>query len=81
MTWNHRVFAQPDGNDGDVWYTIREAYYEDGKDRPNIWSMQADGVGGNSIAEMRDTLQRMLRALDTPILELENAGKEGERLK
>jgi len=72
INWNHRVFRQPDKSTGS-WYTIREAYYDDDG---NVDSFTADiiGVCGESIADMKETLQRMKNCLDKPVIELDENG-------
>lgn len=79
-TWNHRVmrhkhtFAESD--ETEVSLAIHEVYYKDKS--VDDCKVSADDVGytespvavvGESIEELRDTLQRMLKALDKPVLE------------
>jgi hypothetical protein len=47
------------------WYEICEVFYEEGEP----W-LRTDGisVSGNNIDELRETLERMLKCLDNPIL-------------
>ena len=65
MTWNHRVVKFSEDED---YFAICEMYYdEDG----NPWAHTEDGVrvSGNSVEELRETLQRMLDCLDKPVLD------------
>ena len=64
-TWNHRVMLHAKADAGDDYYVVTEVHYDDGMPR-----LYADGatVGGNSIEELRETLECMLRALEQPIL-------------
>lgn len=61
ISWNHRVVEFENG-----WLEIAEVYYE-GDD---VIGHTASGVRvcGNSIDELRSTLQRMLDCLDKPIV-------------
>jgi hypothetical protein len=66
MTWNHRIIRR-NGRD----LAIHEVYYNEAGD-PDMVTNDATGIYGETIDELRETLQRMLRALDTPILEYES---------
>ena len=67
MTWNHRVFKTklPTGED---WFDIRETYYGTGP-KGISWTVEPCAPGGETIDELREELNRMLRALEYPILE------------
>lgn len=69
--WNHRVikhvYDTPDGDQA-VWYNIHEVYYnEDG----TIWAHTENPTAGHgeTIEELRESLERMLKCLEFPILE------------
>ena len=68
MVWNHRVFkeTQPGGT---PWYTIREVYYPKIGGKPDSWTADAIAAGGETVEELRDELQRMLRATEQPVIE------------
>lgn len=66
VTWNHRVIVRKDGRD-QQYYGIHEVYYKK-NNKPDMATENAVGVIGDSIPELRETLERMLRALDTPVL-------------
>lgn len=70
MSWNHRVvkriYPEPSG---ETFYQIHEAYYGL-EDKPLI-TTEPKALVGESIDELRETLQRMLRALDKPVLDYE----------
>jgi hypothetical protein len=66
VTWNHRVVRHFSETEGE-WLGIHEAFY--GLDDKVVWTNDPVGVTGGSIAELRETLERMLRCLDAPILE------------
>lgn len=81
-TWNHRVmrhkYASPESGETEVMLAIHEVYYKD-KSRDDR-KVTADDVGytenpvsvtGESIEDLRETLQLMLKALDKPVLEYE----------
>ena len=62
MPWNHRVIKL---NISDNYYKISEVFYnKDG----SIFSYTNTGVGGESIDDIRETLEWMLECLDKPIL-------------
>jgi hypothetical protein len=58
-------------NDGEHWLEIKEVFYED--DKPQYYTSAL--VNGETASEVRETLTRMLSALDNPVLTLT---KEGE---
>ncbi len=63
--WNYRVLKTKDGEDD--WYQIHEVYYDkDGK--VEGWTKNGAIVAGNTLDEVRDSLERMLKALDKEIL-------------
>ncbi len=72
MTWNHRVVRRVYDLPGSVTthYEIREVYYDD--DKPNACTEDPVGVCGESVNEIRETLERMAHALDKPVLEYDD---------
>jgi hypothetical protein len=64
-SWNHRVVRFKGDED---WYEICEVYYEEDG---SVFAHTAKGVSvcGENIAELRETLERMLRCLDQDILD------------
>ena len=83
MNWNYRLIdmsAKNDGEhwleikevfDGEHWLEIKEVFYE--RKRPKGYTSAL--VGGEDAGEVRETLVRMLAALEKPVLTLT---KEGE---
>jgi hypothetical protein len=66
MTWNHRVFRVAHEN-GEVGYGFRETFYaEDG--HVEGWTENDIAPYGESPDELRTCLERMIRALDLPVL-------------
>ena len=69
--WNHRVMRHKDksGLDMPDYLQIHEVYYRDGK----IWCWTEDGisVGGDSIEEIKQTLEWMEKCLEQPILDFD----------
>jgi hypothetical protein len=65
--WNHRVVKKHYPETDETFYTIHEAHYNDNGD---LYGYTEGGVDpcGESIEELRETLNRMLRALDQPVL-------------
>lgn len=62
MTWNYRVMRHGNG-----WLAIHEVHYFDDGKGMNCTVRPVD-VSGESIEELRGDLERMMRALDEPIL-------------
>jgi tetrahydromethanopterin S-methyltransferase subunit H len=64
--WNLRVVkqVQPDGSE---WYTVREVHYND-DDSIYAYTVDAVGVAGESIEELRQYVQWILDCLDKPVL-------------
>ena len=74
MVWNHRVIRHE--KDGEIWYAIHECFYEDPEDDSTIsWTENEIAPIGDDPDSLRRTLERMLRALERPILVI-----DGERL-
>ena len=69
MSWNHRVIFDKDTG----LYSIHEVYYVDGE---NI-GMTENPVHAQeeSVDDLEETLRRMLRACQMPVLESEFADK------
>ena len=65
-TWNHRVVKTQDG--AEVCYGIHEAYYDDNGEVVT-WTVRPVPVAGNSIQDLRKTLEQMLECLDKEIID------------
>ena len=70
--WNHRLFKQPDGFSGE-WYSIREVHYKDNGEI-YAYSAEADGIGGECVADIEEILEWMKNCLGKPIIELDENG-------
>jgi hypothetical protein len=76
MYWNHRVVRRvwhPGTDREETTYAIHEVFY--GLSKKPIPTADPIDVSGESVEELRETLQRMLRALDKPVLDYKT-GKE-----
>lgn len=76
MSWNHRVFkhkhVEPDGREY-FSYGIHEAYYLD-RTRADVvsnYTPEAERVEGDSLEDLKWTLESMLKALNKPVLDYE----------
>lgn len=73
MSWNHRVvrkeYTYPDGY-VEVSYGIHEVFYVEGETSLAFTTNPVAPVG-ESVEELRITLERMLRALDKPVIDYE----------
>lgn len=86
MSWNYRVMRHVypaekcvSGEDY-IYYTIHEVYYGT-KDNPDAlsWSTNPDWPQAESVEELRDELNRMLAALDKPVLEYGDEIRESDK--
>lgn len=76
-TWNHRVVRRYRQGPGGVhysWLEVTEVHYTGGKPRAFAVEMRAPSSGGDpddngSLDELHETLERMLKCLDRPILD------------
>ena len=81
--WNYRVIRSEYSGSAD-WYTIREVHYPDGADPAQAtvkglaYSRNPSPPGGETLAELEDSLRLMLEALRKPVLE--DARDLGEEL-
>lgn len=66
MYWNHRVVQYRNDLDGDPYYEIVECHYND--DGGIVGYTEGVSVGGDSVAELYESLEYMKRALDKPVL-------------
>ena len=63
--WNHRVMRREHEN-SEPTYGIHEVYYKQGK--ADMWTDDPVEVTGDDIQELKQTLERMILALEKPIL-------------
>lgn len=82
MPWNYRVLRHkhlPVGTVSiDYTYEIHEVYFDEGQEAaPYRGSCTKDAVtvGGESLSELRGVLERMIEALDKPVLDYDEFGK------
>jgi hypothetical protein len=65
MGWNHRVMKHKDREDD--FFTIHEVYY-DKEGKVYGYTTKGSSAGGNSLQELREDLERMLKSLDKEVL-------------
>ena len=65
MTWNYRILAHKEG-DG-MYLQIHEVYY-DKEGKPNAYTDNFAGVGGDSLKDINWSLEKMKEATNAPIL-------------
>lgn len=63
--WNHRVVKQTDGDE--TWFGIHEVFYDE--EQGTGWTENAVSVIGQSVDDLRWVLEKMLLALDKPVIE------------
>ena len=66
-TWDYRVVRKT-SEDGDEWLGVQEVYYDDETGKPMAHTTDLEVVG-DSIADIRKTLQRMLWCLDKEVVD------------
>jgi hypothetical protein len=66
--WNHRVFKET-LDDGEVWYSVREVFYNDDGGIYAHMETPVD-IAAESIDALREYLEWCLKSLDQPILEV-----------
>jgi len=78
MTWNHRVIRKeyPEAALDKVFYQIHEVYY-DKEGNPELVTKEPIRFMEISTDELRETLERVLRALDKPVLDYSSFTTEG----
>jgi hypothetical protein len=78
MTWNHRVVKRTYSTEkySEDYFSIHEAYYdENGK----IFAITDSGVppGGESLEDLKWSVEQMKKALDHPVLDYDSIPEEG----
>lgn len=82
--WNHRVIRYAKthpNNEIEYWYQVHECYYKNDKSLPYMWTTDAIDVVGDSITELGETLERIQRCLQKPILHIVTDANGKERLE
>lgn len=74
MTWNHRVIRQV--CDDEVFFGIHEVFYDEGV--PDMCTVDAVGVCGESLEGLEQTLEWMQKALGQPVLEMSDFEEGGK---
>lgn len=68
--WNYRIMRHTDAF-GRQFFAIHEAYYND-HGEVGAWTEEAVGAYGETLEELRDDLEKMIRALDYPVIEVKH---------
>lgn len=66
MSWNHRVFLKKI-EDTRI-YSIKEVYYNDETNKISNYTTEDIAPNGETMQELKQCLERMLEALNEPIL-------------
>jgi hypothetical protein len=73
FTWDYRVFEVGKVyNGGDPWYTIEEVVHKEGDIKAPSHIGVTARLGSESLEGLKQQLQRMMDALDHPVIELVN---------
>ncbi len=67
MHWNYRLIDLSHENAGDPWVQVQEVYYDDDE---SLLGYTDVSVGSEDSEGLRVTLNRMLQALDKPVLKI-----------
>lgn len=77
MTWNYRVIRNPSQDFYEEviepYYTINEVFYDKSDGKPYAYGPPSS-VLGNSVEDIRLTLEQMARALEEPVLDARDVG-------
>ena len=77
MSWNYRIIKKTTNDEEDyykiheVYYKIHEVYYDE-NDNIMFWSLNSIDPHGLSIDDLKYDLDLMYKALDKPVLYIEN---------
>ena len=63
---DYRVIRRESEDGSDEWYSIQEVYYDG--EKPSAYTIDLQ-VEGDTITGMRTQLEKMLKALDEPVLD------------
>mgnify|MGYP003340372287 CR=1 FL=1 len=69
MHWNYRLIDLSHENAGDPWLDVKEVYYDDDE---SLQGYADVSLGSEDVDGLRETLTRMLEALDKPVLKIED---------
>ena len=72
ITWNYRVFQEPEGD-----FTIREVFYDEAGEITGCTANPVEPFG-QTFAELKQCLQDFQAALELPILTLSDLPKSAE---
>jgi hypothetical protein len=73
LTWDYRVFnVGKIYNGGDPWYTIEEVVHKEGGMEVPCHAGATARLGSESLEGLKQQLQRMMDALNHPVIELIN---------
>lgn len=72
--WNYRVTKTTDKDTGEETLAVREVYYRNGE--VYGYSRDPDPVQGEDIHTLRFIFEKMQRALEEPVLDLDQIGEQ-----
>lgn len=70
MGWNYRMLRHTHGP-GEEWLAIHEVYYDE-KGNVVTWTEDPSQPIGDTVDDLRWDLEKMLQALDHPVIEVEH---------
>jgi hypothetical protein len=69
MIWNYRLIDLSHENGGEPWVELHEVFYEDDG---TLMGYTSISPGGEDIADLKQSLEWMLLALDKPVLSVKD---------
>ncbi len=69
MTWNHRVIRRTHPQWKRPYFAVHEVFYDE-DDVPYLVTQEPVDVGGESLDEVRQSLEMMAAALEKPVIDM-----------
>lgn len=74
MSWDYRIL-RTDHPSGEITFGIHEVYY-DSEGKPNACSVDPMDPHGETVEELREDINAMLKAFDKPVLDYSLFGEK-----
>lgn len=76
MSWNHRILKRTyPGAFVETLYQVHEVYYDD-SGKPTMCTENPISVTGETVEEIYETLNRMIKAAEKPVLDWDDFNTE-----
>lgn len=67
MAWNYRIVKKQLKDE--IYFEVCEVYYDE-KGKPGSWSWGHNVLGGESMEDLKDTMNKIQEAMKRPVLEI-----------